>query len=65
MQKRLYFLKIKIVIIQVLIKTFTINLNYLIKCALQQSRKLLSLFHRQQNASRTLKSKEHEYTNQR
>ena len=46
MQKRLYFQKIILFIIHIVIKTFIINLIYLIKCALQQNRKLVSLFYR-------------------
>ena len=50
MQKRLYFQKIILFIIHIVIKNFIINLIYLIKCALQQNRKLLSLFHRNEQA---------------
>lgn len=50
MQKRLYFLNNFLFIIQSLIKNFIINLVYLIKYALQQSRKLVSLFHRNEQA---------------
>ena len=50
MQKRLYFSKIILFIIQSLIKNFIINLIYLIKCALQQNRKLVSLFYRNEQA---------------
>ena len=50
MQKRLYFLNIILFIIQLLIKIFIINLIYLIKYALQQNRKLVSLFHRNEQA---------------
>ena len=46
MQKRLYFQKIILFNIHIVIKTFIINLIYLIKYALQQSRKSVSLFHR-------------------
>ena len=42
MQKRLYFLNIKIVIIQSFIEKFIIILNYLMVEALQQKRKLVS-----------------------
>lgn len=49
-QKRLYFLNNFLFIIQALIKNFIIDLIYLIKCALQQSRKLVSLFHRNETA---------------
>ena len=44
MQKRLYFQKIILFIIQLLIKNFIINLIYLIKYALQQNRKLVYCF---------------------
>ena len=50
MQKRLYFLNIILFIIQLLIKTFIINLIYLIKCTLQQNRKLVSLFYRNETS---------------
>ena len=43
MQKRLYFLNINLFIIHIVIKNFIINLIYLIKKALQQNRKLVSL----------------------
>ena len=49
-QKRLYFQKIILFIIQALIKTFIINLIYLIKYALQQNRKLVSLFYRNETS---------------
>lgn len=48
MQKRLYFLNNFLFIIHTVIKNFIINLIYLIKCSLQQSRKLVSLFHRKE-----------------
>ena len=50
MQNRLYFQKIILFIIQSLIKIFIINLIYLIKCALQQNRKLVSLFYRNETS---------------
>ena len=50
MQKRLYFLNINLFIIHIVTKNFIINLIYLIKKALQQNRKLVSLFHRKQGA---------------
>ena len=50
MQKRLYFQKIILFIIQALIKNFIINLIYLIKYALQQNRKLVSLFYRNETS---------------
>lgn len=50
MQKRLYFQKINLFIIQSLIKNFIINLIYLIKYALQQNRKLVSLFYRNETS---------------
>ena len=50
MQKRLYFQKIILFIIQLLIKNFIINLIYLIKYALQQNRKLVSLFYRNETS---------------
>ena len=53
MQKRLYFLNINLFIIHIVIKNFIINLNYLIKKALQQNRKLVSLFHRKRIASKS------------
>ena len=53
MQKRLYFLNKILFIIHIVIKTFIINLIYLIKRALQQNRKLVSLFHRNEQAKRT------------
>lgn len=46
MQKRLYFLNKILLNIHIVIKNFIINLIYLIKYALQQSRKLVSLFYR-------------------
>ena len=45
-QKRLYFLNNFLFIIQLLIKKSIIDLIYLIKYALQQNRKLVSLFYR-------------------
>ena len=53
MQKRLYFLNINLFIIHIVIKNFIINLNYLIKKALQQNRKLVSLSHRKRIASKS------------
>ena len=50
LQKRLYFQKIILFNIQLLIKNFIINLTYLIEYALQQKRKLLSLFHRNETS---------------
>ena len=50
MQKRLYFQKIILFIIHIVIKTFIINLIYLIKYALQQNRKLVSLFYRNETS---------------
>ena len=53
MQKRLYFLNNFLFIIHIVIKTFIINIIYLIKYALQQSIKLVSLFHRKQTSLNT------------
>ena len=50
MQKRLYFLNSFLFIIQSLIKNFIINLIYLVKYALQQNRKLVSLFYRNETS---------------
>ena len=50
MQKRLYFQKIILFIIHIVIKIFIINLIYLIKYALQQKRKLVSLFYRNETS---------------
>lgn len=52
-QKRLYFLNNFLFIIQALIKNFIINLIYLIKYALQQNRKLVSLSHRNETSLNT------------
>lgn len=49
-QKRLYFLNNFLFIIHALIKKFIINLNYFIKYALQQNRKLISLFYRNETS---------------
>ena len=50
MQKRLYFQKIILFNIHIVIKNFIINLIYFIKYALQQNRKLLSLFYRNETS---------------
>ena len=50
MQKRLYFQKIILFIIHIVIKNFIINLIYSTESALQQNRKLVSLFHRNEQA---------------
>ena len=50
MQKRLYFQKIILFNIHIVIKNFIINLSYLIKYALQQNRKLVSLFYRNETS---------------
>ena len=49
-QKRLYFLNKILLNIQSLIKNFIIDLSYLIKYALQQNRKLVSLFYRNETS---------------
>ena len=58
-QKRLYFLNNFLFIIQLLIKNFIINLIYLIKCTLQQNRKLVSLFYRNETSFKQGKHYEH------